>query len=93
MAERSRELIRLLVLSASLRAGSLNTRPATATIEAHDGEVDLAWMHEFDAPSYDNDLQDREGFPAGAEKLAGALSCGTGSWSPRPSTTHRCPAC
>jgi hypothetical protein len=41
MAERSREPIRLLVFSASLRAGSLNTRRANvaaATIEANDRE-------------------------------------------------------
>jgi chromate reductase, NAD(P)H dehydrogenase (quinone) len=62
----------LLVFSASLRAGSLNTRLANlaaATIEANDGDVDLASMRDFDASSYDNDVQDRDGFPAGAEEF------------------------
>jgi len=72
MAERERRPVRLLVFSASLRAGSLNTRLAelaATTIEANDGEADLASMRDFDAPSYDNDAQDRDGFPAGAEEF------------------------
>ena len=65
-----REPIRLLVFSASLRANSLNTRLvrlAADRIEAHGGTVDFALMHDFDVPSYDQDVQDTEGFPAGAE--------------------------
>ena len=65
-----REPIRLLVFSASLRANSLNTRLvrlAADRIEAHGGTVDFALMHDFDVPSYDQDMQDTEGFPAGAE--------------------------
>jgi chromate reductase len=68
----SREPIRLLVFSASLRRDSLNTRLANlaaTTIEANDGEVDLASMRDFDAPSYDADVQNREGFPTGAEEF------------------------
>jgi NAD(P)H-dependent FMN reductase len=68
----SREPIRLLVFSASLRRDSLNTRLASlaaTTIEANDGEVDLASMRDFDAPSYDADVQNREGFPTGAEEF------------------------
>ena len=66
-----RQPISLLVFSASLRAGSLNTRLAelaAATIEANAGEVDLASMREFDCPSYDQDRQ-AHGFPAGAEEF------------------------
>ena len=68
----SREPVRYLVFSASLRARSLNTqlaRLAAVTIEANGGEVDLASMREFDAPSYDADVQEDQGFPPGAELL------------------------
>ncbi len=72
VSEVSRQPIRLLVFSASLRAESLNRRLASlavATITAHGGEVDHASMRDFDARSYDNDSQDRDGFPAGAEEF------------------------
>lgn len=68
----SREPVRYLVFSASLRTDSLNTqlaRLAAESIEANGGEVDLASMREFDAPSYDADVQREEGFPSGAEML------------------------
>jgi chromate reductase, NAD(P)H dehydrogenase (quinone) len=69
---RPREPIRFLVFSASLRRGSLNTKLAelaAAAIEAGGGDCDFASMSEFDAPSYDQDVQDEEGFPAGAEEF------------------------
>ena len=65
-----REPIRFLVFSASLRAASLNTklvRLAAERIETHGGTVEFALMHDFDVPSFDQDVQDAEGFPAGAE--------------------------
>ncbi len=71
-ASRSREPIRLLVFSASLRRESLNTRLAqlaAATIEASGGDVDLASMRDFDTPSYDADVEQSEGFPSGAAEL------------------------
>lgn len=61
--------VRFLVFAASLRAGSLNARLADLaahSIERQGGRVDLASMREFDAPSYDQDVQESEGFPAGA---------------------------
>jgi chromate reductase, NAD(P)H dehydrogenase (quinone) len=67
-----REPVRFLVFSASLRRGSLNTRLAelaAVTIEADGGDVDRAAMHEFDVPSYNADVQEADGFPAGAEEL------------------------
>jgi chromate reductase len=73
MAEaRHREPVRFLVFSGSLREESYNSalaRLAAVAIEANDGEVDLASMREFDAPSYDADVQNSAGFPAGAEEL------------------------
>jgi hypothetical protein len=70
-ASGSREPIRLLVFSASLRRGSLNTRLAelaAVTIETNDAEVDRASLRAFDVPSYDADVQDDEGPPAGADR-------------------------
>ncbi len=68
----SREPVRFLVFSGSRRATSLNTQlaqVAARTIEQHGGTVDLASMKEFDAPSYDQDAQDSDGFPPGAEEF------------------------
>jgi len=67
-----REPVRFLVFSASLRAASLNSRLArltAGTIEQHGGTVDLASMEDFDASSYDQDTQDSDGFPPGAEEF------------------------
>ena len=50
-----REPVRFLVFSASLRTNSLNTRLvrlAAERIEANDGMVSFALMHDFDAVSY-----------------------------------------
>ena len=66
------EPVRFLVFSASLRRGSLNTRLAdlaAAAIESGGGTVDVAAMRDFDAPSYDQDVQRDEGFPPGAEEF------------------------
>jgi chromate reductase, NAD(P)H dehydrogenase (quinone) len=68
----AREPVRYLVFSASLRAGSLNTRLARLASEVithHGGRVDAATMRDFDCPSYDQDLQGRDGLPAGAKEL------------------------
>ena len=68
----TREPVHFLVLSASLRASSLNNRLAhlaASTIEQHGGTADLASMADFDTPSYDQDDQDADGFPAGAEEF------------------------
>lgn len=65
-----REPISFLVFAASLRTGSLNvklSRLAADVIETHGGTVDFAFMNEFDVPSYDQDVQDADGFPPGAE--------------------------
>ncbi|MBF6612202.1 MAG: NAD(P)H-dependent oxidoreductase [Chloroflexi bacterium] len=72
MAARSREPVRFLVFSASLREGSLNThlaRLAANVIQKHGGTADLASMSDFDVPSYHQDVQDTEGPPPGAEEF------------------------
>lgn len=64
--------VSFLVLSGSMRSGSLNTklaRLATATVEANGGQVDFATMAEFDMPAYNGDDEDGSGIPAGAEEL------------------------
>jgi chromate reductase len=74
---RTREPVHVLVFSASLRADSLNSRLArlaAATVEAYGGDVDLASMAEFNAPSYDGDIQASDGLPAGAEEFRDAWS-------------------
>jgi len=65
--------LRILVFSASLSDASLNTRLAklaSSTIEAHNSaSVDYATMAEFDAPSFNSDVQRSEGLPPGADRL------------------------
>jgi len=64
-----REPIRLLVFSASLRADSLNTRLAALVVDAvraAGAEADLASMADFDSPSFNGDVEESQGIPAGA---------------------------
>ena len=61
--------VRFLVFSASLRKGSLNTRLAHLAADcltAKGGDVDVASMADFDAPSFDADLEIEDHLPAGA---------------------------
>jgi chromate reductase len=72
MSTQSRQPVRFLVFAAALRADSLNKRLAllaAETIKANGGDVDLATMADFDAPSYDADVQTTEGFPAPIEEF------------------------
>ena len=67
-----RERVRYLVFCASLRFDSLNGRLATLaarTIEANGGIVDSTAMPAFETPSYNQDVQQSEGFPSGAERM------------------------
>jgi NAD(P)H-dependent FMN reductase len=72
MTTPAREPIRLLVFSASMRTGSLNTKLAelaVETIAANGGVADLASMEEFDSPSFDADDETKVGLPPGAQNL------------------------
>ena len=72
----AREPIHLLVFSASMRTGSLNTKLAALAVECierNGGIVDQAEMADFDAPSYNQDTQDQDGFPPGAAALCRRL--------------------
>jgi len=76
----TRRPVSFLVFSASLRAGSLNTRLATlaaAAIERHEGKADLVPMSAFDCPSYSQDAQ-AAGFPRGATELHNRLEANDG---------------
>ena len=69
--------IRVLVLSASLRDGSLNSRLASlaaSTLERDRGTVDRATMSDFDCPSYDRDVELEAGIPNGARELCRRLT-------------------
>ena len=64
--------VRVLLFSASLRTDSLNTRLATlarSVLERIGARVELVAMREFDAPSYDQDVETRDGFPPGPREL------------------------
>jgi NAD(P)H-dependent FMN reductase len=67
-----REPVRFLVFSGSLRADSLNGRLAglaADTIRANGGIIDPSSMPDFETPSYNQDVQDKDGFPAGADRF------------------------
>jgi NAD(P)H-dependent FMN reductase len=71
-ARSNKGVVRVLLFSASLRAESLNTRLvglARSVIERLGARIDLANMQEFDAPSYNQDVEARDGFPAGIREL------------------------
>ena len=70
--KQKRQPLRFLVLSASLRNDSLNTRLAklaALVIEKNGGAVDHANMSDFDCPSYNQDLEPGGILPAGAEEF------------------------
>ncbi|HYV96378.1 MAG TPA: NAD(P)H-dependent oxidoreductase [Gemmatimonadaceae bacterium] len=70
--QHSREPVRFLVFSASLRADSHNTRLAAlaaAVITRRGGSVDHATMAEFDCPSYSEDAQDASGLASGSAEF------------------------
>ncbi|MFD3722735.1 NADPH-dependent FMN reductase [Streptomyces sp. NPDC058674] len=66
------EPLRILVLSASLRAESLNTRLALLAerlITDVGAVVDRASLRDFPLPPYDGDVEDADGVPAAAGDL------------------------
>lgn len=70
------EPLRFLVLSASLRIDSLNTRLAklaAQVIEKNGDVADVALMHEFDAPSFNQDIETNNGIPNGAVEFRDRL--------------------
>ena len=67
-----REPVRFLFFAASLKKDSLNLRLATLAarlIKKNGGKVDFANMSEFDCPSYNQDIETKDGIPEGADHL------------------------
>jgi chromate reductase len=68
--------LRVLVFHASLRAASLNARLAVLaarTIEDKGAQVDVGAMSDFECPSYDLDVEQADGVPAGADAFCRRL--------------------
>lgn len=81
MTSESRQPLRFLVFAASRRSGSLNARLAelaAVAIEAAGASVERATMDDFDAPSYDGDVEQASGFPPGAQRFREALESTNG---------------
>lgn len=76
MPDDRRESVRVLVFAASLRADSINARLAAlaaGVLEQLGATVDHATMREFDAPSYDGDVETTDGLPTGARNFRDRL--------------------
>jgi chromate reductase len=68
--------LRVLVFHASLRTASLNARLAVLaarTIEDKGAQVDVGAMSDFECPSYDPDVEQADGVPAGADAFCRRL--------------------
>ncbi len=68
--------IRVLLFAASLRKDSLNGRLSAVVGRILDGrgvDVDRASMSDFDCPSYDQDEEDAQGLPEGAQRFRDRL--------------------
>jgi len=64
--------VRVLLFSASLRKDSFNTQLAAlaaSVMERLGARVDRATMHEFDAQSYNHDVESGQGIPPGPREL------------------------
>lgn len=88
--------VNVLIFAASLRTGSLNgTLAALAahTMSEHGGTVDLARMADFDCPSYNADVQDRDGFPQGAETFRRRLEAADAFVIASPEYNFSMPGC
>jgi chromate reductase, NAD(P)H dehydrogenase (quinone) len=65
-------VLKVLVFAASLRAESVNRKLAELAARVatrHGVVVHLASMRDFDVPSYDGDLEESQGVPAGAQEF------------------------
>ncbi|MGB8649266.1 MAG: NAD(P)H-dependent oxidoreductase [Mycobacteriales bacterium] len=68
--------VNVLVLSASLREASLNTRLAQLAAKILSGlgaHVDVVGLRDVDCPTYDGDTEAEAGIPEGAQRLARRL--------------------
>lgn len=73
---RHQEPLRLLVIAASARTGSLNAKLAqlAGDVIVNRGAVaDLRSIAEFESPSYNQDVEKASGIPPGAERLKNSI--------------------
>lgn len=64
--------LKILVFAASLKASSLNRRLAKlaeTVLQKNNVTVDFAEMREFDCPSYNGDVEEKDGIVAGAAEF------------------------
>jgi NAD(P)H-dependent FMN reductase len=69
--------VRILAFAGSARRESLNRKFLAYAVDAArkaGGEVTLLDLNEFSMPLYHGDLEDREGLPEGAVRLAGEIA-------------------
>src|SRR5258708_3851141 len=72
--------MKLLAFTYAVRAASTNKKLVTLAAKLalqHGAEVDLADFHDFDAPSYDGDVQEK-GFSTGVLKFANRIQTADG---------------
>jgi chromate reductase, NAD(P)H dehydrogenase (quinone) len=86
----------VLLFSASSRSDSLNgrlTSLAASVIEKHGAKADLASMSDFDGPSYDQDVEARDGLPTGAREFHRRLEANDAFLIASPEYNASIPGC
>jgi NAD(P)H-dependent FMN reductase len=72
MKNKQQEPLRILVIAASARTGSLNAKLARLTAEVltkRGAVADYKSIAEFESPSFNNDTEKESGIPSGAKQL------------------------
>lgn len=91
-----RSPIRVLIFAASLRRESINGRLAelaARTAARHGAIVDVASMLEFDAPSYNGDIEAASGIPASGAELKRRLEANDAFIIATPEYNASMPGC
>lgn len=86
--------LRLLAFAGSLRKSSINRKLLNLAVQvarAGDAEVDVAEFHEFDAPSFNADVQESTGFAAGPEEFRRRLGAADGLLLASPEYNYSIP--
>jgi chromate reductase len=86
--------LRLLALAGSLRANSINRKLLNVAVplaRAGGAEVDVAEFREFDAASFNADVQESTGFPPGPEEFRRRLGTADGLLLASPEYNYSIP--
>ncbi|MBK18162.1 MAG: NADPH-dependent FMN reductase [Rhodospirillaceae bacterium] len=86
--------MRIFVFAGSLRKDSVNKKLAgliSQKLEGLGAEVDFADFREFEMPLYDNDIEQSDGLPAGAQGLADRISASDAFVIVTPEYNHSIP--